>query len=159
MQNIKIREAQIKDKSSIIDLIKSYSLWDEKYAVRYYDCYFTDNPIINEDLTLVAEINDKVVGVIGYCENYFDTNYAYCLNWFAVADRYRGWQDGSIAHKLLETLEMDLRRYRIKKIFVTTGHCPERCHGFYLKHGFQFEARLKDYYGKGEDQIIFGKDL
>ena len=30
---------------------------------------------------------------------------------------------------------------------------------YYTPHGFQFEGRPKDYYGKGGDQIVFEKDL
>lgn len=158
-KNIHIREAKIQDKPVILSLIKSYSSHDFKFAKRYYDNYFCDDPVTNEDLVLVAEINNKVVGVIGYCEDYFCNEYSYHLNWLVVAERYRGWQSGIVAEKLLSAVEKDLRRYKVKKLFVGTIDKLERCHGFYLKHGFQFEASLKDYYSKGEDQIIFGKQL
>ena len=76
-----------------------------------------------------------------------------------MAEKYRGWQSGIVAEKLLSAVEKDLKRHKVKKLFVNAVDKPERCHGFYLKHGFQFEGRLKDYYGRCEDQIIFGKEL
>ena len=34
-----------------------------------------------------------------------------------------------------------------------------RTHAFYLKHGYQEEARIKDYYSAGDDLVIFTKQL
>lgn len=154
-----VREADVLDKSVILKLIKSYSQYDAKYAKRCYDKYFSNDPMMKEDLVLVAEVENGIVGVIGYSEDYFSNNYSYHLEWFVVAQKYRGWKDGIVAFKLLEALEKDLRRYKVRKLFVSCEARPDRCHGFYLKHGFQFEARLRDYYGRGDDQIMFGKKL
>ena len=104
-------------------------------------------------------MDNQIVGVCGYCEDYFCNEYSYHLSWLAVAEKYRGWQSGIVAEKLLSAVEKDLKRHKVKKLFVNAVDKPERCHGFYLKHGFQFEGRLKDYYGRCEDQIIFGKEL
>ena len=76
-----------------------------------------------------------------------------------VAEKYQGWKNGIVAEQLLSGVEKDLRRYKVRKLFVCTEDKSDRCHGFYLKHGFQFEARLKDYYSRGEDQVILGKQL
>jgi ribosomal protein S18 acetylase RimI-like enzyme len=156
---IKIREAEERDKPAIIRLIESSMPADAKFARAYYDRYFSDDPITDDDLVLIAEIDGKVVGTIGYGSDYFTTFYSYHLGWFVVTGRYRGWKDGMVARKLLQTLEMDLKRHGVRKLFVGTESSTERSHGFYLKHGFQFEARLRDYYGRGEDQMVFGKDL
>ena len=72
---------------------------------------------------------------------------------------YQGLNNGEVVGKLLEGIEDDLREHGVRKLFVSAIDKPDRGHGFYLKHGFQFEGRLKDYYGKGEDQIVFGKEL
>ena len=158
-QNIHIREAQIQDQPVILRLIKLYSFYDLKFAQRYYDYYFSDSAVTNEDLVVVAEMDNQIVGVCGYCEDYFCNEYSYHLSWLVVAEKYQGWKDGIVAEKLLAAVEKDLRQYKIKKLFVCTENKPDRCHGFYLKHGFHFEGRLKDYYSRGEDQVIFGKEL
>lgn len=158
-KNMHIREARVQDKPAILGLIESYFSHDLKFAQRYYDNYFSDNPVTDEDLVLVAEIDHRVVGVCGYGEDYFCNEYSYHLSWLVVAKKYQGWKDGIVAEKLLGAVEKDLVRYKVKKLFVGTVDKPDRCHGFYLKHGFQFEGRLKDYYGRGEDHIIFGKHL
>ncbi len=159
MYKIKIREARYSDKLAIVNLIKSFLTYDGRFAKRYYENYFEDNRVTGEDLVLVAEVDKEVVGVIGYCEDYFSNDYSYHLTWFVVDEKFRGWRKGIVAKRLITKIEKDLRRYKVKKIFVSTEDRPDRCHVFYIKHGFQFEARLKDYYGKNEDKIIFGKEL
>ena len=156
---IKIREAEERDKPAIIGLIESAMPADAKFARAYYDRYFSDDSITDDDLVLMAEINGRVIGTIGYGSDYFTTSYSYHLGWFVVEDCYRGWKDGLVGRTLLQALEKDLKRHGVRKLFVGTESNPERSHGFYLKHGFQFEARLKDYYGRGEDQLVFGKEL
>ncbi len=154
MSKIKIRDARYSDKLAIVNLIKSFLTYDGRFAKRYYDNYFEDNRVMAEDLVYVAEVEKEVVGVIGYCEDY-----SYHLTWFVVDEKFRGWRKGIVAKRLLNKIEKDLKQYKVKKIFVSTEDRPDRCHVFYIKHGFQFEARLKDYYGKNEDKIIFGKEL
>ena len=158
-KNIIIREAENPDKSAILKLIRSCLPHDSKFAIRYYNSYFSDDPITNEDLVLVAEVGGNVIGVIGYNEDYFSNEYSYHLTWLVVDKGYQRWNNGEVAGRLLEGIEDDLRRHGVRKLFASAADKPDRCHGFYLKNGFHFEGRLKDYYGKGEDQIVFGKEL
>ena len=94
MSKIKIREAQYSDKLAIVNLIKSFLIYDGRFAGRYYDNYFEDNRVMAEDLVYVAEVGKEVVGVIGYCEDYFSNDYSYHLTWFVVDEKFRGWRKG-----------------------------------------------------------------
>lgn len=156
-KNIKIREANEQDKPAILSLIRSCLPHDERFASRYYNAYFTDDSVFEDDFVLVAELNGRIIGTIGYCED--GSDYAYHISWLVVAEDYQGWQNGMVADKLLMAIENDLKRHKVRKLFVSAVDRPDRGHGFYLKHGFRFEARLRDYYGRGEDQVVFGKEL
>ena len=100
-----------------------------------------------------------MVGMIGYCNDYFSTDYSYWLGWFVVAKQYRGIDDGTVAKDLLNKVEGELRNYEVSKLFVSTDDRNGRAINFYIKHGFRFEARLRDYYHVGEDQIVLSKSL
>jgi hypothetical protein len=57
----------------------------------------------------------------------------------------------SVAQKLLTRVESELRKRKIKKIFVSTEDTNVRAKSFYAKNNFRAEAALRDYYYKGED--------
>lgn len=107
-EKIRIREAVEEDKDGILGLIRSAWPGEEKFSGRYYDHYFSDDPVTAEDLVLVGHIGSRIVGVIGYGEDYFSYDYSYHLSWFVVerntgeADWPRGcfrpsrWTSGAI---------------------------------------------------------------
>ena len=65
-QNLIIREAEEKDRSPILDLIRSYERYDVKFARRYYEKYFAEDKMVHEDTVFVAELDDsRVIGVVG----------------------------------------------------------------------------------------------
>ena len=145
------------DKKAIIELIKSgFDKDDLGFAKRYYDKFFSDDKMIHNDEVFVAELDGRIVGVIGYCGDYFSTENSYWLGWFIVAKNHQGQ---IIGHKLLETVENELREYKIKKLYAAAERKNHKAIKFYKDHGFEKEGCLRDYYGKGEDQIILGKYL
>jgi len=154
-----IREASKKDVPEMLELIRKYERYDEEYARRYYDKYFAGDKAVWEDTVFVAEIESRMVGMIGYCNDYFSTDYSYWLGWFVVAKEYRGIDDGTVAKELLNKVEGELRDYEVSRLFVSTDDMNGRAINFYIKHGFRFEARLRDYYHVGEDQIVLSKSL
>jgi hypothetical protein len=81
------------------------------------------------------------------------------LTWFVVAPEYRGKEDGLVAAKMLRAVITELKRRKVKKVFVATLSSDARALRFYLKHGFEMEARLCDYYYRDEDQLILGRYL
>jgi len=152
-----IRKAKTVDKEAIIGLIESgFDEEDHIFAERYYRKFFSADEMIQEDEVFVAELENRIVGVIGYCSDYFSTDKSYWLGWFIVAENYRGQ---GVGHKLLETVENELGAYKIKKLFVSAENKSHEAIKFYEDHGFEKEGCLRDYYGQGEDQAILGKYL
>lgn len=80
------------------------------------------------------------------------------LYWIAVDSpqqtRGRGLQ-------LLKACEDDIRSRGGRVLFIETSALPhyERTRQFYLKHGYDKEAVLRDYYAQGDDMVVFRKSL
>jgi len=157
--SVEIAVAAKKDLSSILPLIRDYERCDVKFAKRYYDIYFGKGQITEKDKVYVAKVEGETIGVIGFCRDYFSTEYSYWLGWFVVDKYYRGNKDYGVAEKLLRKVESELVKRKIRKLFVSTEDKNGRAKSFYAKNGFRREAVLRDYYYKGEDQLILSKVL
>jgi len=158
-KSVHIQPAEKGDLRAILDLIRDYERYDVEFAKRYYDIYFRKDKITEKDKVLVAKIGGKSIGVIGFCRDYFSTDYSYWLGWFVIDEEYRGKKDIAVAEKLLSKVETELRKRKIKKLFVSTEDKNKRAKSFYSKNNFRTEAVLRDYYYKGEDQLILSKVL
>jgi RimJ/RimL family protein N-acetyltransferase len=158
-ESVYIKPAKRSDLKSILDLIKHYQRYDVKFAKRYYDIYFKKDKITAKDKVFVAKIEGKPVGVIGFFRDYFSTDYSYWLGWFIVEKEYRGNKKFAVAEKLLKRVEAELKKRKIKNLFVSTEDPNVRAKGFYAKNHFRTEAVLRDYYYKKEDQLILSKVL
>jgi GNAT superfamily N-acetyltransferase len=82
----------------------------------------------------------------------------WCLWWIVVRFDLQGQ---GLGRKLLEFAEADARERGAGVLFVETSGTPqyEPTRRFYLKYGYDQEARLRDYYAPGDDQVIFRKAL
>lgn len=62
---------------------------------------------------------------------------------------------------LMRHIEDDLGRQGARVLLVETSGTPgfERTRGFYDMLGYEREARIRDYYGAGDDKVIFRKAL
>ena len=80
------------------------------------------------------------------------------LWWIVVRFELQGQ---GLGRKLLDFAEADARERGAGVLFVETSGTPqyEPTRRFYLKYGYDQEARLRDYYAPGDDQIIFRKAL
>jgi ribosomal protein S18 acetylase RimI-like enzyme len=157
--SVEIGPAKKRDLRGILALIRDYKKYDVEFANRYYDIYFKRSPIVEKDKVYVAKLEGKTIGVIGFSRDYFSTDYSYWLGWFVVDKKYRGRKDYAVAKKLLKEVESELAKRRIKKLFVDADDTNKRAKSFYAKNGFRTEAVLRDYYYKGEDQLILSKVL
>ena len=158
---MRIRKARPGDLKEIMALVDSYEKHDSPYALRYLNRYFANDndPLLAKDRLFVTEISGKSAGVCGYYLDHFVTDYSYWLSWFIVAPEYRGQHNGLVASRMLTHLIRRLKRLRVRKVFVATLGSDGRAVKFYLKHGFELEARLSDYYHRDEDQLILGRYL
>jgi ribosomal protein S18 acetylase RimI-like enzyme len=84
------------------------------------------------------------------------TKGSYDLYWIAVHDDFRGLAIGR--ELLFETFRVieDLGGIRI---YVETSSRPQYAptRSFYIKHGFEQEAVLKDFYDHGDDKIVYSR--
>ena len=159
---MEIRSAKKEDVDNILRVIASDRFgnkWDKPLAEKYYRSKFNSACNCFEgDKVLVGIVNKKIAGVIGYCPDRLETKRSYWLGWFYVHKDYR---DNRYGHTLLRKVIDELKNIGARKLFVDTSSDPNyiKAVDFYLKNGFKLEAVLRDYYGKGEDQIIFGREL
>jgi len=154
-----IRLATKEDLASILDLVSDYELYDVEFAKRYYDLYFREDQIVEKDKVYVAKADGRTVGVIGFARDYFANSFSYWLGWFVVHKDYRGNKDYNVAQRLLQKVQAELVRRKIKKLFVSTEDTNTRAKSFFARNGFRKEGVLRDYYSKGEDQLILSKFL
>ena len=159
-ESMYIKPAVQGDLRAILDLIRDYERYDVEFARRYYDLYFAKNKITEKDQVYVAKIDAKIIGIIGFSRDYFSTEYSYWLGWFVVNEDYRGDKtEIAVAKKLLKRVETELKKRKIKKLFVSTEDTNARAKSFYARNKFRTEAVLRDFYCKGEDQLILSKVL
>lgn len=159
---MEIRSAKKEDISNILKVIGSDRFgnkWDKPLAKRYYKSKFNNTCNCFEgDKVFVGMVKKKIVAVIGYCPDRLETKRSYWLGWFYVHKDYR---DNKYGQTLLRKVINELKDIGARKLFVDTSSDPNyiKAVDFYLKNGFKLEAVLRDYYGEGEDQIIFGREL
>jgi ribosomal protein S18 acetylase RimI-like enzyme len=80
------------------------------------------------------------------------------LYWIAVDSPQQTRGRGA---RLLKACEEDIRAHGGRVLFIETSALPhyERTRQFYLKHGYDKEAVLRDYYAPGDDMVVFRKSL
>ena len=154
-----IRHATKEDLASILALVSDYELYDVEFAKRYYDLYFGKDQIADNDRVYVAKADRRTIGVIGFSRDYFANSFSYWLLWFVVHEDYRGNKEFRVAQRLLQKVQAELIKRKIKKLFVSTEDTNARAKSFYARNGFRTEGVLRDYYSEGEDQLILSKYL
>lgn len=84
------------------------------------------------------------------------TDRAWHLWWIAVRPDLHGRGVGS---RLLRHAEEAIRQAKGRLLFIETSSQPryEPTRAFYLKHGYEKHAVLRDYYQTGDDLVVFRK--
>src|SRR5262245_49707108 len=100
---------------------------------------------------------DKIVG-FEYHAPIPMTEGSWHLYWIAVDSPGQTRGRGA---RLLKAVEEDIRSQGGRMLFIETSALPhyERTRQFYLKHGCEKEAVLRDYYAPGDDMVVFRKSL
>lgn len=72
-----------------------------------------------------------------------------------------GGQRRGVGAELLAHVERALRESGQRMLLVDTSSTPryEKARAFYRKHGFDEEARIRDFYKDGDDKVVFRKML
>jgi GNAT superfamily N-acetyltransferase len=159
MQEIEIRGARPEDLASIRAVFKSHTpCYDWKFAKRHYLSYFDSPELRAKEEVLVGLVGDRVVGVIAYLHDVHEADDIYWLGWFYVHKDEQGNQHGK---RLLDHVVDVVKKRGGRKLYTDTSSWGfySKAHHRYKEYGFKEEARLLDYYEKGEHQVIYGMTL
>ncbi len=102
-----------------------------------------------------AQYENSTIGFVCYGPTPCTTG-TFDLYWIVVDESYRGL---GIGKQLLHKSEFNLQLLSARKLYIETSSTPryEPTRKFYTNAGYIQEARLKDYYSKGDDKIIYSK--
>ncbi len=105
----------------------------------------------------LADDDDGLVSV-AYCAPEAMTDGTWNLLFIAVRPDRRGRGYGAALVSHVEKILMERgERVLLVETSGTDALAPTRT--FYLKHGFDEEARIREYYGVGDDKVIYRKAL
>ena len=157
---VKIRKMITQDRDVIFDIISKTDMFTQAeidVAMELIDIFLTKKEQ-QDYLIYVAENKGKeVVGYVCYgptpaTEGTFD------LYWIAVSPTMQG---KGIGKELLSFTENYVLRQKGRLIIIETSsqlkYQPTQ--QFYIKNKYIIEARIKDFYRRGDDRLIFVKRL
>lgn len=106
----------------------------------------------------VTEERDAALVGFAYFAPEAMTDGAWSL-WWIVVDPSRHAR--GIGGELLRYVEREIVAARGRVLFIDTSSLPhyELTRRFYLKHGYEQAAQLRDFYSAGDDKVIFRKAL
>jgi len=118
--------------------------------------YYAGNRALGHK-AVALEIGGRVVG-FAYHAPAVMTDQAWYLYWIAVE---KNGQSRGLGGRLLRAVEEDVAKAGGRVLFIETSSLPhyEPTRRFYLKHGYDQDAIVHDYYGHGDHMIIFRKQF
>lgn len=86
------------------------------------------------------------------------TDRSWYLYWIAVSKQI---QAKGLGGKLLKYAEDEVKKANGRILFIETSSLPHYglTRQFYLKHGYDLAAQIKDYYADGDDMVVFSKKM
>lgn len=119
-----------------------------------FDDYFRVEQAAGHRCVVVEEEGERVA--FAYYAPGPISDRAWQLWWIVVGAQHHGKGIGS---RLLNYVEEDLRQREARVLFVETSSQPryELTRRFYLKHGYEQHAVLRDFYAAGDDLVVFRK--
>ena len=106
----------------------------------------------------VAYEKDGQVAGFAYYAPAAMTDRTWYLYWIAVS---KTTQARGVGGYLLRHAEQEIRREEGRVLFIETSSLPhyDLTRKFYLKHGYEQAAVLRDFYAEGDDMVVFRKKL
>jgi GNAT superfamily N-acetyltransferase len=127
----------------------------EIHALReVLDDYHASNKELGH-VSVTAEHAGDIVGFAYYAPAAM-TDRSWYLYWIAVRKDRHGHGIGSV---LLRYAEDDIRGRDGRVLFIETGSMPhyEPTRRFYIKHHYEQDAVVHDYYAAGDSMVVFRK--
>ena len=154
---LRIQAAKRQDQPEIFRLIARQRPADATGAGLTYHRQFSlkQRP---KDRVFVARLGSEIIGVSGYWYDDYAESGIYWLGWTYVDLKF---QRQGIGQRLLDRVIRELKKKKARKLYVDTSSRSfyRQALRFYLANGFKREGKFKDYYQKGEDQIVMGKEI
>ncbi len=155
---VRIRPTVREDHSLILDILKrtDYFTPDEvEIADELLNSYFDDS-LESGYWTYTAE-SDGVAGYVCYGPTPL-TEGTYDIYWIAVDPNQQGKKIGT---ELLQFAERDIAEHKGRLITVYTSSQEKyiSTRSFYLKRGYHEGCRIKDYYRRGDDLVVYVKQI
>ena len=153
-----IRYATYDDKKAIMAIANALSLFnpEELEALNDLLTEYFDGKLDSDHFWIIYE-DGAIMGVAYYAPE----SYAYGtwnLYFIAVHPEHQGQGYGT---KLLHYVEQVLTKRGERLLLVETSGLQnfERTRAFYRQHGYEEEARIREFYKAGDDKIVFRKAL
>ena len=108
-------------------------------------------------VAITEEFDRQILGFAYYAPIPM-TDRTWSLYWIFVE---KSTQARGIGGTLLKFCEDDIRGRNGRVLLIETSALPhyDLTRRFYLKHGYDQEARIRDYYSDGDDLVMFRKKL
>ena len=154
-----IRPTTPDDTPALLKLTEGTGVF-KPHEIQALDEVLSDYHAGNRDEGHVAVTDERHGRVVGYA--YYApaamTDRTWYLYWIAVSKDTHAKGVGS---QLLRHAEDDIRRRGGRVLFIETSSLPhyELTRKFYLKHGYEVNGQLRDYYADGDDMVVFRKRL
>jgi ribosomal protein S18 acetylase RimI-like enzyme len=145
------------DKPAIMHILQNtpeFNDLDRLVAEEVIDAYLY-NPSGDEYHSLVAEVDGQVAGYVCYGHNSMTVS-TWDIYWIAVAHSVQG---KGIGRELMAVTENNIQRAGGKLIVLETSSTPlyDRTNRFYIKLNYTQASRIADFYGPGDDQVLYIK--
>lgn len=154
-----MRPARLSDVQAVVDLVVAAELFarSETPLLRDMMLDYFEAEHANGHRFVVDEQEDAILGV-AYYQPREAADRVWDLTMIAVrpSDQRSG---RGVA--VLNWVENDLREHGQRLLMIETSATAqyEQARSFYLKAGFDEEARVRDYWEEGDDLVIFRKSL
>jgi ribosomal protein S18 acetylase RimI-like enzyme len=145
------------DKPAVMHILNNtpeFNELDRAVAEEVIDAYLFD-PSSGEYHTLVAEIDSQISGYVCYGHNTMTVS-TWDIYWIAVSSKCQG---KGIGRELMSIAENNIQKAGGKLIVLETSSTPlyDRTNRFYIKLNYTQACRITDFYGSGDDQILYIK--
>ncbi|MFO0807305.1 MAG: GNAT family N-acetyltransferase [Gemmataceae bacterium] len=154
-----IRPTVPEDTPTLLELTEATGFF-KPHEVLALDEVLSDYHASNRELghvCITLQVENEILGFAYYAPAEM-TDRTWYLYWIAVrrTEHARG-----LGGQLLRYAEEGIRARDGRVLFIETSSLPlyEPTRRFYLKHGYNCEAVLHDFYTEGDDMVVFRKRL
>ncbi len=156
MNAVSIRPMIRRDRDILLRIVRDTGMFtpaEVDVACELMDVYLDRPGQKDYILAVAADASDCPLGYVCYGPTPA-TDFTFDLYWIAVAPAV---QHAGIGRTLLGFAERACHRLGGRLIVIETSSLEkyEPTRGFYLRNGYEIEARIKNFYAAGDDRLIF----